>query len=110
MEKQKIFWVVLSVSVFVVVVLVVGVFLLKQKPYSGLTSAPGTVSPISDLGTQVYEYKRETTAPRPGTGTSSAPASGAPAGGTQATGAPAGGTTPENTQTMHFFIGEGEKT
>lgn len=95
MEKQKIFWVVLSVSVFVVVVLVVGVFLLKQKPYSGLTSAPGTVSPISDLGTQVYEYQRETTAPKPPAG---------PAGG-----APAGGTPPENTQTMHFYIGEGEK-
>ena len=28
MEKQKIFWVILSVTVFVVVVLVVGVFLL----------------------------------------------------------------------------------
>lgn len=97
MEKQKIFWVVLSVSVFVVVVLVVGVFLLKQKPYSGLTSAPGTVSPISDLGTQVYEYQRETTVPHQGAGTSG----GAPSG------APAGGTTPENTQTMHFYIGEG---
>jgi len=110
MEKQKIFWVVLSVSVFVVVVLVVGVFLLKQKPYSGLTSGPGTVSPISDLGTQVYEYQRETTAPRPGTGVSSgAPGSGAPASGAPAAGAPAGGTTPENTQTMHFYIGEGEK-
>lgn len=105
MEKQKIFWVVLSVSVFVVVVLVVGVFLLKQKPYSGLTSGPGTVSPISDLGTQVYEYQRETTAPRPGAGTSS----GAPASSAPASGAPAGGTTPENTQTMHFYIGEGEK-
>ncbi len=93
MEKQKIFWVVLSVSVFVVVVLVVGVFLLKQKPYSGLTSAPGTVSPISDLGTQVYEYQRETTAARPGTATSG--------------GAPAGEKPPENTQTMHFYIGEG---
>ncbi len=93
MEKQKIFWVVLSVSVFVVVVLVVGVFLLKQKPYSGLTSAPGTVSPISDLGTQVYEYQRETTGPRPGAGASGQ--------------APAGGTPPENTQTMHFYIGEG---
>jgi cell division protein FtsN len=98
MEKQKIFWVVLSVSVFVVVVLVVGVFLLKQKPYSGLTSAPGTVSPISDLGTQVYEYQRETTSPRPGTGASGA----APAGGP-----PAGEKPPENTQTMHFYIGEG---
>jgi cell division septation protein DedD len=98
MEKQKIFWVVLSVSVFVVVVLVVGVFLLKQKPYSGLTSAPGTVSPISDLGTQVYEYQREPAAPRPGAGTS---------GGAPGNGAPAGGTAPENTQTMHFYIGEG---
>ena len=95
MEKQKIFWVVLSVSVFVVVVLVVGVFLLKQKPYSGVAPAPGTVSPLSDLGTQVYEYQRETTVPHPAAGTSG--------------GAPAGGTTPENTQTMHFYIGEGEK-
>lgn len=97
MEKQKIFWVVLSVSVFVVVVLVVGVFLLKQKPYSGLTSGPGTVSPISDLGTQIYEYQRETTTPHPGT---------SPAGG-PAPGAPGAGTPPENTQTMHFYIGEG---
>jgi cell division protein FtsN len=81
MERQKIFWVVLSVSVFVVVVLVVGVFLLKQKPQSDLTSAPGTVSPLSDLGTQIYEYQRE------------APASPA--------------IPPENTETMHFYIGEG---
>ena len=108
MEKQKIFWVVLSVSVFVVVVLVVGVFLLKQKPYSGLTSAPGTVSPISDLGTQVYEYQRETTAPHPGAGTSgAAPSGSAPAGGAPASGAPAGGAPAGNTQTMHFYIGEG---
>jgi len=105
MEKQKIFWVVLSVSVFVVVVLVVGVFLLKQKPYSGLTSAPGTVSPISDLGTQVYEYQREISAPRPGAGTSG----GAPASGAPSSGAPASEKPPENTQTMHFYIGEGEK-
>jgi len=108
MEKQKIFWVVLSVSVFVVVVLVVGVFLLKQKPYSGLTSAPGTVSPISDLGTQVYEYQRETTAPHPGAGApGAAPSSSAPAGGAPASGAPAGGAPAGNTQTMHFYIGEG---
>ena len=92
MEKQKIFWVVLSVSVFVVVVLVVGVFLLKQKPYSGLAPAPGTVSPLSDLGTQVYEYQRETTTPRPAAPPGAAPSSGTP---------------PENTQTMHFYIGEG---
>ena len=31
MDRQKIFWVVLSVSVFVVVVLVVGVLLLRQN-------------------------------------------------------------------------------
>ena len=59
MEKQKIFWVVLSVSVFVVVVLVVGVLLLKQKPSAALATAPGTVSPIYGLGTQIYEYQRE---------------------------------------------------
>jgi cell division protein FtsN len=58
MDRQKIFWVVLSVSVFVVVVLVVGVLLLRQKP-AALAAAPGTVSPLSDPGTQVYEYSRE---------------------------------------------------
>ncbi len=58
MEKQKIFWVVLSVTVFVVVVLVVGVFLLKQK--SAPLSPTETVSPLSDTGTRIYEYSRET--------------------------------------------------
>jgi cell division protein FtsN len=81
MEKQKVFWVVLSVSVFVVVVLVVGVLFLRQHP----SSAPlATVSPMNDTGTQVYEYQRE--APQ------------TPAG----TGPQAGGQ-----QTMHFYIGEG---
>ena len=57
MDRQKIFWVVLSVSVFVVVVLVVGVLLLRQKPVAAAVSAaPGTVSPLSDPGTQIYEY------------------------------------------------------
>ena len=39
MEKQKIFWVILSVTVFVVVVLVVGLFLLKRNP-DGLAASP----------------------------------------------------------------------
>jgi cell division protein FtsN len=56
MDRQKIFWVVLAVSVFVVVVLVVGVLLLRQKP--GLAAAPGVLSPLSDPGTQVFEYAR----------------------------------------------------
>ncbi len=55
MEKQKIFWVVLSVSIFIVVVLVVGVFLLKQNP----AAETGTVSPISGVGTQVFEFDRQ---------------------------------------------------
>lgn len=55
MEKQKIFWVVLSVSIFIVVVLVVGVFLLKQNP----AAEAGTVSPISGVGTQVFEFDRQ---------------------------------------------------
>jgi len=79
MEKQKIFWVVLSVSVFVVVVLVVGVFLLRQKPTAALASAPGTVNPISDLGAQVFEFSREKTPAEPESGL---------------------------TETMHFYIGE----
>jgi len=58
MDRQKIFWVVLSVSVFVVVVLVVGVLLLRQKPAT-LAGTPGAVSPLSDPGTKVYEYSRE---------------------------------------------------
>jgi len=78
MEKQKVFWVVLSVSVFVVVVLIVGVLLLQQRPSSVPRAA---VSPVNDTGTQVYEYQRE-----------------AP----QAESPPAG-----DQQTMHFYIGEG---
>jgi cell division protein FtsN len=87
MERQKIFWVVLAVSVFVVVVLVVGVFLLRQKPAA--IAAPGTVSPLSDSGTQIYEYQREAPVAQPGAGQ---------AGGAQK---------PGDTQTMHFYIGEG---
>jgi cell division septation protein DedD len=79
MDRQKIFWVVLAVSVFVVVVLVVGVLLLRQKPMAALAAAPGTVSPLTDAGTQVYEYSR-------------------PAG---AEAAPGG-----ETETMHFVIGD----
>ena len=88
MEKQKIFWVVLSVSVFVVVVLIVGVYLLRQKPQA-VTSAPGTVNPISDQGTQVYEYSQSQpqAQTQPGTGEQK----------------------PGETQTMHFYIGEGDK-
>ncbi len=88
MERQKIFWVVLSVSVFVVVVLVVGVFLLRQKPQASFASATPTVTPLADPGTQVYEYQA---AP----GTSSRP---------QGTTDQSGG----NTETMHFYIGEGD--
>ena len=74
MDRQKIFWVVLSVSVFVVVVLVVGVLLLRQKPT--VAAAPGAVSPLSDPGTQLYEYARPSS------------------------------TGPDGTQTMHFVIGD----
>jgi DedD protein len=88
MERQKIFWVVLSVSVFVVVVLVVGVFLLRQKPQASLASATPTVTPLADPGTQVYEYQASPSA----------------ASSQQGTGNQAGG----NTETMHFYIGEGE--
>ena len=86
MERQKIFWVVLSVSVFVVVVLVVGVLLLRQR--SG-TEAPVTVSPLSGTGTQIYEYQRP-----------------AAPGGIQA--GSGTGQNPADQQTMHFYIGEGE--
>ncbi len=58
MEKQKIFWVVLSVSVFVVVVLVAGVFLLNQKP-TAASPPPRHGQPHFGSGTQVYEYQRE---------------------------------------------------
>ena len=86
MEKQKVFWVVLSVSVFVVVVLVVGVLLLRQQP-SGAPRA--SVSPMNDTGTRLYEYQREAPQTPPATG---------PQAGTQGTG---------DQQTMHFYIGEG---
>ena len=60
MEKQKVFWVVLSVSVFVVVVLVAGVFLLKQRP-TALADGLSAVHPLSDPGTSVYEFGRDVT-------------------------------------------------
>ncbi len=86
MEKQKVFWVVLSVSVFVVVVLVAGVLLLRQQP----SAAPhATVSPMNGTGTQLYEYQREA----PQTPPASGPQAGTPPSGDQ--------------QTMHFYIGEG---
>jgi len=81
MEKQKIFWVVLSVSVFVVIVLVAGVYLLRQKPQAA-SNPPGAISPLSGPGPQVYEYSQEKQ----------------PAGAEQK---------PGETQTMHFYIGEG---
>jgi cell division septation protein DedD len=56
MDRQKIFWVVLSVSVFVVIVLVVGVMLLRQKP-AAMAQTPA-LTPLSDTGTQVYEYQQ----------------------------------------------------
>ncbi len=83
MEKQKIFWVVLSVSVFVVIVLVVGVYLLRQKPQA-VSTAPGAVNPIVGPGPQVYEYSQQK--PQGQTGTDQKPG---------------------ETQTMHFYIGEG---
>ena len=56
MEKQKIFWVILSVTVFVVVVLVVGVFLLKKDP-TALAASPA--SPSTTSGGGIYEFGRE---------------------------------------------------
>ncbi len=85
MEKQKIFWVVLSVSVFVVIVLIVGVYLLRQKPQA-VTSAPGTVNPIEGPGPQIFEYSQQ----KP-----------------QAQATPGTEQKPEGPQTMHFYIGEG---
>jgi cell division septation protein DedD len=62
MEKQKIFWVILSVTVFVVVVLVVGLFLLKRGP-DGLAASPGTspaaTAPAADSPTGIYEFGRD---------------------------------------------------
>jgi len=84
MEKQKIFWVVLSVSVFVVIVLIVGVYLLRQKPTLATTTPPGNINPITGPGPQVFEYSQQ----NPAAGTGTEPKPGEP-------------------QTMHFYIGEG---
>lgn len=86
MEKQKVFWVVLSVSVFVVVVLVAGVLLLRQQSNTGPRV---TVTPMNGTGTPLYEYQREAPQTPPATG----PQAGTPPSGDQ--------------QTMHFYIGEG---
>jgi DedD protein len=88
MERQKIFWVVLSVSVFVVIVLVVGVFLLRQRPST--QAAAGTVSSLTGNGTQVYEYQKEPAAPG-------------------ASGSAASGQSPSDQQTLRFYIGEGNE-
>ena len=56
MEKQKIFWVILSVTVFVVVVLVVGVFLLKKEP-TAIAASPTT--PSTATGAGIYEFGRD---------------------------------------------------
>jgi septal ring-binding cell division protein DamX len=56
MEKQKIFWVILSVTVFVVVVLVVGVFLLKKEP-TAVAASPTT--PSTTAGAGIYEFGRD---------------------------------------------------
>lgn len=62
MEKQKIFWVILSVTVFVVVVLVVGLFLLKRSP-DGLAASPAASPAATDKGsptsTGIYEFGRD---------------------------------------------------
>ncbi len=83
MEKQRIFWVVLTVSVFVVIVLVAGVYLLRQKPQAA-TAPSGTITPITGPGTQIFEYSPEKPQAQPGA--------------EQKPGEP---------QTMHFYIGEG---
>ena len=85
MEKQRIFWVVLSVSVFVVIVLIVGVYLLRQKPLA-VSTPPGAINPITGPGPQVFEYSQQ----RP-----------------QGQTAPGTDQKPSETQTMHFYIGEG---
>jgi cell division protein FtsN len=79
MEKQKVFWVVLSVSVFVVVVLVAGVLLLRQQSNTGPRA---TVTPMNGTGTPLYEYQREAPQTPPATG----PQAGTPS--PQAPGAP----------------------
>ena len=81
MEKQKIFWVVLSVSVFVVIVLIVGVYLLRQKPQAAAAPS-GAVNPVTGPGPQIFEYSQ----PQSQTGAEQKPG---------------------ETQTMHFYIGEG---
>lgn len=53
MGKQNIFWAVLSASILIVIILVVGVLVLKQKPSA---RAEQTVSPLADTGTSLYEY------------------------------------------------------
>lgn len=58
MEKQKIFWVILSVSIFMVVLLIVGVFVVRQKPVAAVST--DTVSPLSDMGTRIFEYGADT--------------------------------------------------
>jgi cell division septation protein DedD len=68
MEKQKIFWVILSVTVFVVVVLVVGLFLLKQGP-SGVAASPRAAEPAAaaapaaapsaETPSGIYEFGRD---------------------------------------------------
>ena len=63
MEKQKIFWVILSVTVFVVVVLVVGLFLLKRSP-DGLAvpsaaTAPAAAAPAVNPPAGIFEFGRD---------------------------------------------------
>ena len=62
MEKQKIFWVILSVTVFVVVVLVVGVFLLKRSPddlAASPAASPAATGRASPTSTGIYEFGRD---------------------------------------------------
>jgi cell division septation protein DedD len=101
MERQKIFWVVLSVSVFVVVVLVVGVLLLRQR---SSTAAPVTVSALSGAGTQIYEYQKPAA---PGGAQLQSSNGAQPAAGTSS-GGQGTGEKPGDQQTMHFYIGEGQ--
>ena len=92
MERQKIFWVVLSVSVFVVIVLVVGVLLLRQR-----SSTRGSRHGEPSLGHGHPDLRVPAREP-PSAGQTPG------AGGTaQATAQPQG-----DQQTMHFYIGEGQ--
>jgi cell division septation protein DedD len=63
MEKQKIFWVILSVTVFVVVVLVVGLFLLKRSPdglvVSPAATVPAATAPAVETPSGIYEFGRD---------------------------------------------------